>query len=57
MNDVCFHVFCLCALGLVIKLNFNIIESSPLADNWYGSKQGIEVSAEQYHVTISRAQV
>ena len=24
MNEVCFHVFCLCALGLVIKLNFNI---------------------------------
>ena len=23
MNEVCFHVFCLCALGLVTKLNFN----------------------------------
>ena len=57
LNDVCIHFFCLRALGLVIKLNFSYIESSLLADNWFGSKQGIEVSAEQYLVTLSRAQV
>ena len=36
---------------------FYHIERSLLADNWHVSKQGIEVSAEHYHVTISQTQV